>query len=151
MNPIDIARFWEKVDASPERCWIWKGSKTFEGYGHFKTRQKTHRAHRFSYELHKGKIPNDLVLDHLCKNRLCVNPNHLDAVTNKENILRGNSFSAINAKKTICCRGHPLTPDNLYAKSKVRRCKACAKIQRDEYKLKTIIAQIKPEVKVGWF
>jgi hypothetical protein len=88
-------RFWEKVNKT-ETCWLWTAAKTWDGYGRFKL-NKTHvLSHRFAYELLKEKIPNGLQLDHLCKVRDCLNPDHLEPVTSQENTKRGNS--GINMK-----------------------------------------------------
>ena len=80
-----------------------------------------------SYELHVGPIPKGLTVDHTCRNRRCVNPNHMEIVTQKENNARGNSPSAINARKTHCKRGHPFSGDNLYVDPgrQSRHCRAC--------------------------
>jgi hypothetical protein len=109
-----IERFWNKVLFTSD-CWEWQGSVKKSGYGRFHlTHSLAVRAHRFAYQLMVGEIPKGLVLDHLCRNRSCVNPNHLEIVTIGENVLRGDTFSAKNKKKTHCSNGHPLTENNLY-------------------------------------
>lgn len=107
-------------------CWEWQAHRDKDGYGIF-TFKHHHsvKAHRFSYELYKGAIPTDLVIDHLCRNRKCVNPNHLEIVTNKENCLRGIGPSAINSRKTHCNRGHPFDEENTYYQKNGRLCKMC--------------------------
>ena len=88
-------------------CWIWIGAKKSTGYGVTRWNGKKNALpHRIAYTLLCGPIPTGLTIDHLCRNRLCVNPSHMEAVTNKVNILRGNSFSAQNSRKTKCPRGH---------------------------------------------
>ncbi len=120
-------KFWERVSEDhPLGCWVWTGAVWKGGsnrYGRFGNL----RAHRWSYEHHVGPIPEGLVIDHLCRNTLCVNPEHLEAVTDKVNILRGISPPALNALRDECKRGHPLSGDNLVAtKSGNRQCRKCA-------------------------
>jgi hypothetical protein len=121
-------RFWEKVDrsAGPDGCWPWLAGRYSTGYGEFSIGYRKSAAHRVAYELLIGPIPAGLELDHLCRNRLCVNPAHLEPVTTRENILRGESGSAKNARKTHCHNGHPLTPGNLTpGPNGERRCLIC--------------------------
>jgi len=108
-------RFWLKVTRrGAEECWGWTGARASEGYGRMRAAGRYFYAHRFAYELLVGPIPKGLSIDHLCRNRLCVNPNHLEAVTQRQNVLRGTGSPAINHKKTECSRGHPYTPENTY-------------------------------------
>lgn len=96
-------RFESKFFVSPDGCWIWTAQVDYYGYGVFWKDNKRTKAHRFSYELYVGKIANDLVIDHICKQPSCVNPNHLEPVTIKENTLRG------SRTKTICEHGNGFT------------------------------------------
>jgi hypothetical protein len=125
-HPPVEARFWAKVEKlGPDDCWIWNGA-TSAGYGHFHFGDTHVLAHRWSYEQAIGTIPNGLQLDHLCRTPACVNPDHLEPVTLAENVLRGISLSAKNARKTHCKHGHELTPENTYVRpSGFRNCRAC--------------------------
>lgn len=132
-------RFWEKVTKTAT-CWVW-GGKQREGYGRFTVggNGRDKQAHRVAFELLVGQIPEGLTLDHLCRNRLCVNPKHLEPVTNKENILRGTGPSAHNSRKTTCPQGHQY--DYAVAKGThgtSRRCRTCdkrtAQRLRDSYR-----------------
>lgn len=108
-------------------CHVWTGALS-DGYGCFNLGdgQKSYRAHRFSYELVHGPIPEGLVLDHLCRNRACVRVEHLEAVTSRENTLRGENFSAVNARKTRCPQDHPYDEENTYlTPDGGRQCKRC--------------------------
>lgn len=106
MTPIGD-RLWQRVDKTGE-CWIWIGA-TRRGYGYLRTGPRgsgTVQAHRLAYETLVGAIPVGLVLDHLCRVRRCVRPDHLEPVTLETNILRGTGWAARNAAKTKCPRGH---------------------------------------------
>lgn len=121
-------RFWQRVKKGKKKgdCWNWIGYIAPNGYGSMGIKHKTINAHKISYELFVKKVPKGLTLDHLCRNIKCVNPKHLEIVTLKENILRGNSPSAINNRKTHCVHGHPLTSDNIHVKKNGKRiCRTC--------------------------
>jgi hypothetical protein len=118
-------RFCESIQLNDlTGCWLWKASMTHQGYGSFHWKGKGRVAHRWSYEFFRGPIPTGLVLDHLCRCKSCVNPFHLEAVTNRENILRGTAPPAKNARVTHCPRGHEYGP---YVPGKGRTCKNCAR------------------------
>ena len=128
-----IERFWLRVQQNTgifvtlngkrSECWMWMGSLNVGGYGNIMVNGFEQKAHIFSYLLRFGPFNTDLVLDHLCRNRWCVRPNHLEPITQIENVLRGNSPAAANAKKTACGLGHPL--DGINSVSGYRYCKTC--------------------------
>jgi hypothetical protein len=127
-----MERFWEKVEKKPDGCWEWKAGKDKDGYGGFSVCRKKTRAHRFIYEATYGPIPpytsKGFELDHvICSNPGCVNPEHMRLVTQKANVLRGESPSAKNARQTHCKYGHALIHDNLRKRKDERRCIICAR------------------------
>lgn len=118
-NPIE--RFWSNVDKQVS-CWVYKGRKDVYGYGAVYIKPKTWKAHRFAYEQVKGKIPEGLVLDHLCRNNICVNPEHLEPKTIVENARRN-----YQQLKTYCPSGHKYSKENTHLDRKgARRCRICA-------------------------
>lgn len=113
---------FEKTDT----CWNWKGAESATGYGKMSVNNQPKLAHRVSYEIHKGPLQGWDVLDHLCRNRMCVNPDHLEKVSPRENVRRGTSPSAINAAKTHCSNGHPFDEKNTRHTPKGhRKCRKC--------------------------
>lgn len=127
MTEADQRRFWAKVKLPDERgCMEWTAGKSSSGYGRFRLGDAVYQAHRISWTLENGEIPPGKVLDHLCRNKTCVAPGHLEAVDNRTNILRGESFSAENAKRTRCPAGHAYDEANTYRDPRgFRQCRAC--------------------------
>lgn len=126
MKRVAAERFFSKVRFT-ETCWVWTGA-TSQGYGSFALRSYTTiAAYRWSFEFVRGLVPKGFQLDHVCKNRICVNPGHLEVVTQKTNVLRGSGPPAVNAKKSHCIHGHEFTPENTYQRkdSVGRKCRTC--------------------------
>ena len=116
----------ERIDASGD-CWVWTGPTINTGYGVVAFDGRTELAHRLVYEMLVGPILDGFEIDHLCRNILCCNPDHLEPVTRKENVRRGyNAYT----NKTHCPHGHPYSGDNLYISPGTlgRRCRVCIKI-----------------------
>ena len=123
----DAARFWSKVERlGSNDCWRWLAAMNHQGYGVFQYRNAGRMAHRVSYELTHGPIPDGLVVDHLCRNRSCMNPAHLDVVTPRTNTLRSSNFIARHAIAMHCPQGHPYDTKNTYhTPSGGRDCRTC--------------------------
>lgn len=130
---------WEKLQdkfiIDDNYCWVWQGMNA-KGYGRLFIREENHStvvAHKVMYELLMGLVPEGLELDHLCRNRACINPNHLEPVTHLENLLRS---PITNSGKTHCKNGHEFTPNNIYRHPQrgSRLCKSCQKEHSKEYR-----------------
>jgi hypothetical protein len=117
--------------AGSGQCWEWKGRLNGSGYGTvnnvYRHKPRNVLVHRFMYEMAVGPIPSELQIDHLCRNRACGNPKHMELVTSRENTLRGDGPTAKNTRKTHCPRGHEYTPENTYTPpgTNHRYCKTC--------------------------
>jgi hypothetical protein len=117
----------EYVRVEDSSCWTWTGSIARNGYSKARINNRHVSGHRAFYEHYVGPIGPMLTLDHVCRNKRCVNPAHLEAVTSRENTMRAeNSLARINADKTWCDSGHPLEGENLYVTPDGRRqCRTC--------------------------
>jgi len=133
MNEKTLTRFLSKFAKTDGDCWTWTATADHKGYGRLGVSGRTLMAHRLSYEHFVAPIPPGMQLDHLCRNRRCVNPAHLEPVTGKENVRRGNTGANLpnNDGRSRCLRDHPLSGDNLYIKPNGRRvCRQCERIRR---------------------
>jgi hypothetical protein len=121
---------------SDDKCWEWNGYITKYGYGVYG--HMGYMVHRIIYELLVDKLGTEESIDHLCKNKKCVNPNHLEVVSLRENVLRSNNFYAINARKSYCKHGHIFDDDNTYIHPKrgTRHCKKCNKLAQQRFNIK---------------
>jgi len=124
-----LERIFARLEAEGE-CWIWTGAKTRLGYGQIRIERRTEYVHRTLYELAHGQIPPGLVLDHLCRNPSCARPSHLEPVSQKENVVRGES-GAWQRRKTHCPHGHPYSPENTYSRPSRPNERACRTCRRE--------------------
>lgn len=127
-----VERFYAAMDRSGE-CWVWLERRYPSGYGWCSRMlgDGSGYAHRVAYVLAVGRIDAGMELDHLCRNRACVNPAHLEPVSHRENIMRSPiAVAAINARKTHCKWGHPFSGDNLVLSGNTRRCRTCSRFRQ---------------------
>lgn len=132
-----LDRFWTRVEKT-DTCWNWTGALNAEGekgYGVIWFRNAQEYVHRLAFELLVGPIPKGRTIDHLCRNRKCVRPEHLRAVSLRENVLSSTGISAVNWQKTHCLQGHPFTEENTWVNPKdgSRHCRSCGRAKAREY------------------
>jgi HNH endonuclease len=141
-SAADTARFWALVDrGGPEDCWPWLGTPNRYGYGRFTLNERGARrqiaAHRVAYTLLVGEVPHGLTLDHLCRHTMCVNPAHMEPVTNSENMRRSNA-SRLAARGGLCMAGlHPMA-DAYVSPNGVRSCRECRIRNSAEWKRRQV-------------
>jgi hypothetical protein len=136
-RPVTLQTVLERLEVSDDGCWLYRTGMTKWGYSRVRIAGSAVMAHRFVYEHLVGPIPTGLQLDHLCRVRCCVNPDHLEPVTGRVNILRGIGWAALNASKTHCDHGHPFDEANTYVRANGgRQCRRCAADQQLRYSRK---------------
>lgn len=123
LTPLD--RLLARRTIDDNGCWVISGADKTTGYVRFKIDGRSVRVHRWAYEHFVGPVAEGLVLDHLCRNRACANPDHLEPVTFRENVLRGAGPTALNASKSFCDRGHDLTDAYIVPSTGSRQCLKC--------------------------
>lgn len=118
-------RFWARVEPIESGCWNYNAARNRDGYTRILADGKRVGTHRYAYDLLVGPIPDGLVIDHLCRNPWCVNPDHLEPVTQRINVLRGTAPAAANARSTHCSNGHEFSATNTYMNGNHRQCRIC--------------------------
>lgn len=133
----DVERIKRNVVVDENGCWIWQLHLSPGGYGYVKIGPRSARvqvmSHRLSYMAFVGEIPEGLQLDHLCRVRACCNPAHLEPVTCRENLLRGETYAAANVAKSECPQGHPYVAENLRKNKPGRNCRECHREYMRDY------------------
>lgn len=137
-----VLKYYEKLHInsntlkSPSGCWEWQGSRNHGGYARMTFRGNSNtRVHRIMYEVFKGKIPYTIVINHKCRVRHCINPDHLELKTIGENVLMGETLPAKQLLRTHCPRGHEYNEENTYiTKVGGRDCRPCGREQAREYR-----------------
>lgn len=130
-----VETFWKHVDRSggDNACWPWTSWMNSKGYGKFKLCGWHSSAHRIAYAVTHGEIPEGYDIDHICNNRACCNPSHLQAISHRENVLRSeNTIAGRQSRQTHCKRGHPLSGDNLLMEGNKRFCRECKRLARPD-------------------
>jgi hypothetical protein len=128
-------RLQERIRVTDNGCWEWLLCKNRDGYGRWVVDGREWKAHRLAYTLYRGEIADGLEIDHLCRNRCCCNPDHLEVVTHTVNIRRGESLPAKNRRKDRCVRGHEFTAENTAVDSQGwRSCLTCRREARAQWK-----------------
>lgn len=125
IRKIDIVTTRVQTEHS-NQCWLWPYAKYYDGYGQVVINRKTHRVYKVAFELRYGKVPDGLQLDHLCRERSCWNPDHLEVVTQQENIKRG-QVGLRHSSKEYCPKGHPYNEENTYHYKNGRYCRECGR------------------------
>lgn len=134
-------RLLEGIELTDSGCWRWVKGKDRYGYGKINVGGRNRGAHRVSYETFRGRVPDGLQLDHLCRVRNCINPRHMECVTSAQNTLRGDGVSARAARRTHCPAGHPYDESNTYVlPNGDRGCRACRNASSAAYKARKRIA-----------
>jgi hypothetical protein len=133
LTPRRLRTFWSRVNKTDD-CWLWIPKPERNGYGRMWINNQRLGVHIVSYLLSGKLIPKGLVIDHLCRVRNCVNPEHLEVVTRGENVLRGIGITAQHAKQTHCKRGHPFDKQNTYFVKFGRDCRICRNLAAKRYR-----------------
>lgn len=151
-----FVRFWSKVNVlKKHQCWEWQSSLNLSGYGQISIKNKPYLAHRIAYFYFNGKIKSSYVIDHICMNKKCVNPNHLRQVNYKtSNTENTNGAAYINSQKTHCPQGHPYSGKNLVIKNiknkrTQRRCRSCDKLYKANLYKRQTLTDLEQKLKGG--